>query len=443
MTAPSLKQVNDAIIAFEKHAATKAMRGHLDVLKTAARIGADINTPDAKGRTQLMKAIETNSLSAVRNVLHRGADVTLPSTADHDDQTWTPLGFAARHRPLIMVSTLLPFFEHGSPALNASRTSYCEGEVSPLMDAAYRSLESAGHAIASSRAVKALLDRGADVNQLYAGESALYQAGNNGWKECIKVLLGHPNIDVNAGHADRNPIKCVAFQNLSIARMLLHHGGVCLQADQHSETGSTAMHLAVKSSVLETVQLLMVFGAEVAPLSNQGETPMDIARDGGHTHIADWLNATFGWSPLRIGAGCRMHADIAAALKAGEMDPDEQCTTGQLQAAITTANATPGTLGWADAPAVCQETTKLVVAATKGWGPTRHWLHHTGVRAAVCSVLVMSERMHRSSTVGAGKSSSRSRSTRALSAALPLLPPEMWLHIMSYFQRSWWAPTTD
>ena len=442
MTAPTLKQVNDAINAFEKHAKTKAMRGHLGVLKNAARIGADINTPDAKERTQLMKAIETNSRSAVRNVLERGADVTLPSTADHDDETWAPLGFAVRHRPL-MVSTLLPFFEHGSPALNASRTSFYEGEVSPLMDAARRCLESAGRATESPPAVKALLDRGADVNQLYAGETVLHHACNNGWKECIKVLLGHPNIDVNAGRADRKPIICVAFQNLSVARILLHHGGVCLQADQHSETGSTAMHFAVKSGVLETVQLLMVFGAEVATCSNKGETPMDIARNSGHNHIADLLNITFGWSPLRIGAGCRMHADIAAALKAGEMDPDEQCTTGQLQAAIITANATPETLGWADALAVCQQTTKLVVAATKGWGPTRHWLHHTGVRAAVYSVLVMSERMHRSSTVGAGKSSSRSRSTRALTTALPLLPPEMWLHIMSYFQRSWWAPTTD
>ena len=138
-----------------------------------------------------------------------------------------------------------------------------------------------------------------------------------------------------------------------------------------------------------------------------------------------------------------MYADITAALQLGEMDPDAQCTPQQLLACITTAKTLPAALGWTGAPAVCRITTKLVIAATKGWSHARHWLHHDGVRTAVHAVLDVTERLlrlsHKHQLAGAGTRSTRASTEAA--AALPTIPPELWLFIMSFFQRSWWKPT--
>ena len=138
-----------------------------------------------------------------------------------------------------------------------------------------------------------------------------------------------------------------------------------------------------------------------------------------------------------------MHADITVALQLGEMDPDAQCTPQQLLQAITTAKMLPAALGWTGAPAVCWTTTKLVIAATKGWGRARHWLHHDGVRTAVHAVLDVTERLLQLSQnhrlAGSGVRSTCASTEAA--AALPTIPPELWLFIMSFFQRSWWEPT--
>jgi hypothetical protein len=99
--------------------------------------------------------------------------------------------------------------------------------------------------------------------------------------------------------------------------------------------------------------------------------------------------------------------------------------------------------------------------------PTRHWLHHVGLRTAVHTVLQVSERLMRRHAMeveadvhtsgsggsgsgsggglGVGKCQTLIRFTEMFEGGgseafdLPILPPEMWIAVMAFFVRSTWA----
>lgn len=94
-------------------------------------------------------------------------------------------------------------------------------------------------------------------------------------------------------------------------------------------------------------------------------------------------------------------------------------------------------------------TARFAKAATSGWTTSTHWLHHSGFRTAIAAVLYTSERLRRdayeSGCGGSGGGGSAvedadapARASTALHV-LPVLPPEMWLVILTFCLRSWWG----
>ena len=118
--------------------------------------------------------------------------------------------------------------------------------------------------------------------------------------------------------------------------------------------------------------------------------------------------------------------------------------------AVATSKADPAALPWQDAPAICRNTIKLVGDATRGWGRTRHWLHHGKVREAVFAVLAVALRLDRkggavdltavaaSTAATAAAAASAGQEGAEATAPLPVLPIEMWIFMMRFFMRSWW-----
>ena len=99
------------------------------------------------------------------------------------------------------------------------------------------------------------------------------------------------------------------------------------------------------------------------------------------------------------------------------------------------STAKPTDLPWENAPPICNTTIKLVSDASFGWKFSTHQLYHANVKKAVFAVLVVEDRLER-----AGRA--RDNTAGAASpdyAPLPLLPPELWLFIVHFFQRSWWS----
>ena len=176
-------------------------------------------------------------------------------------------------------------------------------------------------------------------------------------------------------------------------------------------------------------------------------TPEQLAARYQKHEICAWLAVTQDWSQLRIVAGCRFHKIGSILLRQGRIT-DASWAAPEMLAALATSKAGSGLtlLPWKDAAPVCSTTSKLVADATRGWHRKTHWLHHSNVREAVFAVLVVSSRLHKSHDALPAPAPKRQRPRRARTAynagnnaALPLLPPEIWLHVMQFFHRQWWT----
>eukprot|EP00729_Bicosta_minor_P033070 gene33070-biopygen28687 len=130
-----------------------------------------------------------------------------------------------------------------------------------------------------------------------------------------------------------------------------------------------------------------------------------------------------------------MHTCITFLLQQGRLDPDDRVMfpAAEIMAAIAASTATPAELPWENALPTCQTTTKLVRGASFGWKYSTHQLYHTNVKKAVFAVLVVEDRLER---VGRAHDNTAGAASPNY-APLPLLPPELWLFIVHFFQRSW------
>ena len=83
--------------------------------------------------------------------------------------------------------------------------------------------------------------------------------------------------------------------------------------------------------------------------------------------------------------------------------------------------------------------------ATRGWHRTTHWLHHKAVRDAVFAVMVVAGRLQTKvarvteASSDALANAGANTAAAAANSPLPLLPIEIWLFAMRFFQRSWWG----
>ena len=100
--------------------------------------------------------------------------------------------------------------------------------------------------------------------------------------------------------------------------------------------------------------------------------------------------------------------------------------------ALAASTAEPDELPWDDALPVCPATIKLVSDGSSGWKRSTHWLHHSGVKAAVFAVLGAGNRLIR-------KDAAAEADVESDGLLLPTLPPEIWLIIIQFVQRSWWV----
>lgn len=283
-----------------------------------------------------------------------------------------------------------------------------------------------------------------DVNKPNSeGSTSLSLACECGHAEIIKSLLAHSRIDVNKPDLSfgQTPLTLVCQNGHTDGLRLLLADG---RADIHTADGDgfTLLHTAGIEGHLLTAQIVVIHGASLTAVNDDGLTPVEYAESQGNEHLltayeelAVWLNSIAAWSQLRVAAGCRLYKDAAVALRHGRIDPDDPAKTSikAIMAVIATAKAEPAALPWQDAPPICKSTIKLVCDATHGWSRTSHWLHHGKVREAVFAVLVVGLRVERRAALLA-----ETAADEADAYATAVLPSEMWIFMMRFFMRSWW-----
>lgn len=104
--------------------------------------------------------------------------------------------------------------------------------------------------------VKALLDKGADVNAKFKGKgTVLHGAALKGQNDLVELLI-RKGADVNA---------------------------------KDDKYGATPLHLAAYNGHKKVVQILLLAGADVYPKDREGDTPLDNALSGGHRDVAELI----------------------------------------------------------------------------------------------------------------------------------------------------------
>ncbi|MBX3279184.1 MAG: ankyrin repeat domain-containing protein [Acidobacteria bacterium] len=163
-------------------------------------------------------------------------------------------------------------------------------------------------------AVKALLDKGADVNaKTRYGATALSFAADRGSVEVVKLLLERgAEVNVRDTFYSATPLTWAASKNHpEVTRMLLEKG---------AQTKEMALSIAVQSGHKETAEAVLSMGG----FKPEALTPhLTIAMRGGHTEIVDMLKRAGAAPPveykiapekLKLYEGKYRNSEIEAAM---------------------------------------------------------------------------------------------------------------------------------
>ena len=118
---------------------------------------------------------------------------------------------------------------------------------------------------------------------------------------------------------------------------------------------------------------------------------------------------------------------VRAALR-GDAVPDAAARSGPTALELVTR---PEAFPHAPSP-VCAGTAALVRAALAPWSTSTHRVQTAAFRRGVHAVLCVGVRLRH-------EADRRRSRRRALGTPLPLLPPEVWLAVLSHCARGWWA----
>jgi ankyrin repeat protein len=121
------------------------------------------------------------------------------------------------------------------------------------------------------------------------GYTALGLASFFGHLEIVTLLLGRGaevNVVSRNDMAVRPLHSAAAGRHLAVAQVLLAHG-----ADVHAKShgGWTALHSAADHGQIEFIRTLLEHGARPDVRNDEGLSPLDLARRGAHSEVADLL----------------------------------------------------------------------------------------------------------------------------------------------------------
>ena len=121
------------------------------------------------------------------------------------------------------------------------------------------------------------------------GYTALGLASFFGHLEIVNLLLGRGaevNVVSRNDMAVRPLHSAAAGRHLAVAQVLLAHG-----ADVHAKShgGWTALHSAADHGQIEFIRTLLEHGARPDVRNDEGLSPLDLARRGAHSEVADLL----------------------------------------------------------------------------------------------------------------------------------------------------------
>ena len=423
-----------------------------------------------EGGTALHIACLKGELCSVKLLL--AEDSVDINARTHRGDLSTPIYIACEHGHVEIVKLLL-----AHDGIDVNPTIRYTGDT-PLFTASRSGMHDVVKVLLADERVAKNINHARILNS----STALFVACEYGHAQTVETLLAADGIDVNKGDCAQTPLHMACDQlggyprndkgeYAKIVELLVAADAIdlnCMNGPIHfddDEDKCGPLHSVAGNGLVRMSQLLMVYGADANAVSTRHaqipgtfqstlvyRTPAELAAAKDFESLAAFLKSSAAWSQLRIAASCRFHKEATLMLRRGRMDPDAS-PVPEIVAAIEAAKAEPSALPWPDAPPICTATIKMVADATRGWHRTTHWLHHSRVQEAVFAVLGVADRLQKKDALlplpavqpqhaaGARDPQAEGEARAALSdrRALPLLPPEMWMCVMAFFQRSWWT----
>ncbi len=230
-----------------------------DAVRTLLDRGADPNLTNQGGATALMWAVA--DAGKTRLLLDRGAD---PNARSEEGQT--PLAIAATRFGSSAVVNLL--LDHGANSSGAA-----------LVAAANAGDEAV---------VRTLVERGAARKA--SASDALLVSMRAGCAKCVELLIA----SVDATGLNNALVMLAPFGDTQMIKALLDRGGdvnATLLGQRDDVNGRTPLMLAANSDVLPVavIKMLIARGAEVNAKGPAGETALDLAKRNGRTVVVDLL----------------------------------------------------------------------------------------------------------------------------------------------------------
>jgi len=228
-----------------------ARLGALDNVKDFVENGIDVNEKDAYGMTPLHLVAQGGHREIVEFLLSKNADVN----PKNNDGT-TPLDVARSERHNDVVKLLV---EAGAdiPTIHLAAS------------------------VGSLDTLRSFMETGADINAKGKnGRTPLLRAVTGGHVDAVRILIDN-GADVNTGDEQGYvPLMHALWtMNSDMVKLLLERGADTNIKDTPS--GYAPLHWAVLMGSKELTELVMEAGGDVNAKSKTGETPLDLAKQGG------------------------------------------------------------------------------------------------------------------------------------------------------------------
>lgn len=251
----------------------------IENIKQLLALGADVNAVDRSGYTSLRYALWRDNEELARLLLEHGADPNdydalssgggrgLLATAISRSSSWTI-------NPVIDL-----LLAHGA---DVNLPSDIENNIIPL---------SAAAEVDNAEIIKILLEKGARVNELDRGFSALFDASANRNETIITMLLDG-GADPTIGH---NPLLATVKLNpdtdvdnrRKVVRLLIAAGADINKPFEKDD--QTVLMRSVQTGDADMVRFYLEAGARVTDKDDKGRTAETLAKRGGHDEIVELL----------------------------------------------------------------------------------------------------------------------------------------------------------
>lgn len=371
--------------------------GRVEVVEWLLAQGFSLHETNNNGDTALLLAAYGGHRHLVQRLLELGA-----SLEDKNGCGFTPLLSAANGGQLEMAKWLLA---RGSSLREADNDGY----TSLILAACGGNID----------LVRFFLENGASLKERNNnGDTALLLAAYCGHRELVEWLVDHgSSLDEKNNTGMGVLISAANGGHLDVVEVVLERlGGAGLE--DTDEGGYTPFLLAAQRGHFPVVQYLAAHGANVHARTTRHDNDA-IALSVDCPEVQEYIRTIWEMDPLQIACEAKMADRVHVMLRAG-VNPSAAlypATASPMRLALTASTTYP------DAPEPSEELSRLLRLAVLPWFPANTPLFGRAFRQTLFTIALVKNRLEQES-------------------ALPYLPNEIWLHIMSFVSRSWFEPET-